>query len=44
MGRRAAARYRQLFTAEPMAAGYHALYHELVARRAGVALAGAPAR
>ncbi len=36
MGRRAEARYRQLFTAETMAASYHALYQELVARRAPV--------
>lgn len=31
MGRRAEARYQQLFTAERMAANYHALYHELAA-------------
>lgn len=34
MGQRAEARYRRLFTAETMAANYHALYQELVARRA----------
>ena len=34
MGERAAARYQQLFTAERMARSYHALYEELVARRA----------
>jgi glycosyltransferase involved in cell wall biosynthesis len=36
MGERAEARYRQLFTAETMAASYNTLYHELVARRAPV--------
>ena len=35
MGRRAEARYQQLFTAERMAASYLALYQELVSRRAG---------
>jgi glycosyltransferase involved in cell wall biosynthesis len=34
MGRRAEARYWELFTAEKMATSYAALYHELVARRA----------
>jgi rhamnosyl/mannosyltransferase len=34
MGRRAALRYEELFTAERMAANYTALYRELVARRA----------
>jgi len=34
MGRRAEARYHELFTAERMALSYNALYHELVARRA----------
>jgi rhamnosyl/mannosyltransferase len=43
MGRRAEARYRQLFTAERMAASYHALYQELVARRAGLFIANAHA-
>ncbi|MES2150852.1 MAG: glycosyltransferase family 4 protein [Pseudomonadota bacterium] len=43
MGKRAEARYWELFTAEQMAAGYNALYHELVARRAGVSLAQAGA-
>ncbi len=33
MGKRAEARYHELFTAERMAASYNALYHELVARR-----------
>ncbi|MDB5934237.1 MAG: glycosyl transferase family 1 [Massilia sp.] len=37
MGKRAEARYHELFTAERMAASYNALYHELVARRAGAA-------
>jgi glycosyltransferase involved in cell wall biosynthesis len=41
MGERAAARYQQLFTAERMASSYNALYHELVARRAGATPAGA---
>jgi glycosyltransferase involved in cell wall biosynthesis len=41
MGKRAEARYWELFTAEQMAASYTALYHELVARRASVALAHA---
>jgi rhamnosyl/mannosyltransferase len=44
MGRRAEARYQELFTAERMAASYNALYHELVARHAEQALAGAHAR
>jgi rhamnosyl/mannosyltransferase len=35
MGERAAERYRELFTSEQMAAGYTALYEELVARHAG---------
>lgn len=39
MGRRAEARYHELFTAERMAASYTALYHELVARRASARLA-----
>jgi glycosyltransferase involved in cell wall biosynthesis len=43
MGERAEARYQQLFTAETMASSYNALYHELVARRALVRPAGAPA-
>jgi rhamnosyl/mannosyltransferase len=43
MGRRAEGRYRQLFTAERMAAGYHALYRELVARRAGALITNAHA-
>jgi glycosyltransferase involved in cell wall biosynthesis len=43
MGERAAARYQQLFTAERMASSYNALYHELVARRAGATPAGAAA-
>jgi len=43
MGRRAAARYRQLFTAGQMAASYTELYRELVARRAPLALAAAKA-
>ncbi|MFC5551803.1 glycosyltransferase family 4 protein [Massilia aerilata] len=38
MGRRAEARYWQLFTAEQMADGYAGLYQELVARRAQVGL------
>jgi glycosyltransferase involved in cell wall biosynthesis len=42
MGRRAGARYQQLFTAERMAAGYHALYQELVTGRAGYFVADAP--
>jgi len=36
MGKRAEARYVELFTAERMAASYNALYHEVVARRAPV--------
>jgi glycosyltransferase involved in cell wall biosynthesis len=36
MGRRAEARYWQLFTSEQMAEGYVALYQELMARRAAV--------
>jgi glycosyltransferase involved in cell wall biosynthesis len=43
MGRRAEMRYQQLFTAERMAASYHALYEELVARRAGSFVASAHA-
>jgi rhamnosyl/mannosyltransferase len=35
MGRRAEARYWELFTAEKMAASYHALYRELAATHAG---------
>jgi len=42
MGRRAEARYWEMFTAEQMASSYTALYHELVARRAALALS--PAR
>lgn len=38
MGRRAEARYWQLFTSEQMADGYASLYQELVARRVRVAL------
>jgi glycosyltransferase involved in cell wall biosynthesis len=34
MGKRAALRYEELFTAERMAANYTALYRELVARHA----------
>lgn len=34
MGRRAAARFEELFTSEQMAANYTALYHDLIARRA----------
>ena len=41
MGRRAAARYEELFTAERMAASYAALYDELVTRHAALALAHA---
>jgi len=43
MGRRAEARYWELFTAEQMATSYTALYHELVARRAALPLAHARA-
>ena len=43
MGRRAEARYRQLFTSEQMAAGYAELYRELVARHAPLPLAAAKA-
>ena len=39
MGKRAALRYEELFTAERMAANYGALYQELVTRHAAVALA-----
>ncbi|MCE3602010.1 glycosyltransferase family 4 protein [Massilia sp. P8910] len=39
MGKRAEARYWELFTAEQMAKSYTALYHELVANHATVALA-----
>jgi rhamnosyl/mannosyltransferase len=35
MGRRAEARYWELFTAERMAESYHALYRELAARHGG---------
>jgi glycosyltransferase involved in cell wall biosynthesis len=42
MGQRAGARYQQLFTAERMAAGYHALYQELLTRRAAYVVADAP--
>jgi rhamnosyl/mannosyltransferase len=41
MGGRAEQRYRQLFTAERMAAGYLALYQELVARRTSSFIANA---
>ena len=41
MGKRAAARYWELFTAEQMARSYTALYHELVASHAARALAQA---
>jgi glycosyltransferase involved in cell wall biosynthesis len=41
MGRRAAERYRTLFTSEQMAASYSALYQELAASHAGAALAAA---
>ena len=43
MGRRAEARYWELFTAEQMATSYTALYHELLARRAALPLAHAQA-
>ena len=43
MGRRAEARYWELFTAEQMASSYTALYHELVANRAALALSHAQA-
>jgi glycosyltransferase involved in cell wall biosynthesis len=43
MGKRAEARYWELFTAEQMARSYTALYHELVARRASAPLAAAQA-
>jgi rhamnosyl/mannosyltransferase len=43
MGRRAAERYQALFTSEQMAASYTALYQELVARHAELALARASA-
>lgn len=43
MGRRAAERYQALFTSEQMAASYTALYRELVARHAELALARASA-
>jgi rhamnosyl/mannosyltransferase len=42
MGRRAEARYWQLFTSAQMADGYAALYRELAARRATAGLAAAP--
>ncbi len=38
MGKRAEARYWELFTAEQMARSYSALYHELVARHASLPL------
>jgi glycosyltransferase involved in cell wall biosynthesis len=38
MGKRAEARYWELFTAEQMARSYNALYHELVARHASLPL------
>jgi rhamnosyl/mannosyltransferase len=41
MGKRAALRYEELFTAERMAANYTALYQELVARHAAARLARA---
>ncbi len=41
MGRRAEARYSELFTAERMASNYTALYHDLAARRAPAPLAHA---
>ncbi len=44
MGKRAEARYHELFTAARMAASYNALYHELVERHAGAPLASAKAR
>lgn len=43
MGHRAEARYWELFTAEQMATSYNALYHELVARHAALALTHAQA-
>ncbi len=43
MGKRAEARYWELFSAERMAANYTALYHELVARHATLPLAQARA-
>ena len=43
MGRRAEARYWELFSADEMAASYLALYRELVARRASLPLAPAQA-
>jgi glycosyltransferase involved in cell wall biosynthesis len=43
MGRRAEARYHELFTSEQMAGSYTELYRELVARRAAVPLAAAKA-
>jgi hypothetical protein len=42
MGRRAAARFEQLFTSEQMAANDKALYHDLVARHATGSSAVAP--
>jgi rhamnosyl/mannosyltransferase len=42
MGRRAEARYWQLFTSAQMADNYAQLYQELVARKAEVRLAAAP--
>jgi glycosyltransferase involved in cell wall biosynthesis len=43
MGRRAEARYQEVFTSEQMASSYTSLYHELVARRAALPLASAKA-
>ncbi|MBC7684363.1 MAG: glycosyltransferase, partial [Bdellovibrionales bacterium] len=43
MGRRAEARYWELFTAQQMASSYTALYHELVAKHAALALKHAQA-
>jgi glycosyltransferase involved in cell wall biosynthesis len=43
MGRRAEARYWELFSSERMAAGYLALYRELLTRRAALPLAPAQA-
>lgn len=43
MGRRAEARYHELFTSGQMASSYAALYHELVARRVALPQAAAQA-
>jgi rhamnosyl/mannosyltransferase len=43
MGRRAQARYLELFTSEQMATGYTELYRELMARHAALPLAAAKA-